>query len=492
MSNLLVRGASILDPVTGLTEADLLIDGGRITEVGSRLPAAGVRVLDADGMLAMPGLINAHTHSGQALDRGSTPDLPLDLWLTRVVLAEMERSLDDVYTTAAAGALEMLRTGCTAVLDHVFLDYDDFSAHADAVISAYRDVGIRAAVAPMAADLGHAETWPTHLLDDEEQPPPPTPRHDPQRLAGLMETFIEEHLDRDPRLNPVLGPNAPQRCTDEYLALNARIAESHGVGVHTHLLETKSQRIATLARYGESVVDHLDATGLLGPRTSLAHGVWLSPEDIATIARRDAIVVHNPVSNLRLGSGIMPMQQMLEAEVTVAVGADGAASNDSQNMFEAWKIGTVVHTLRGPFQSWPTPSRVWRGMLAGGARALAFNIGRLSAGALADLVLLRLDRHIPSDVESLTASLAFAEHGGSVEVVIVHGEVVWAEGRSTRVDEAAIGRSARAFQRRLRETATARYREVEGQAERLTALEAVIEQTPTTLERRLRPEPDPQ
>ena len=253
-----------------------------------------------------------------------------------------------------------------------------------------------------------------------------------------------------------------------------------------HLLETKSQLLAANHRFGGSVVDHLDRLGLLGPRTSLAHAVWVTPHDIETIAQRRSIIVHNPVSNLRLGSGVMPMQEMLAAGVRVAIGADGAASNDAQNMFEAWKLATILHTLSGPHEFWPKPLTVWSNMLSAGARAVGFDVGRMAPGSLADLVLLRLDHHVVSDAGSLTASLAFAEQGRSVDTVIVHGRIVWADDASTVIDDELIGERAGAIQRRLADTAAERYEDVLPLERRARELEAAVARTPVAIERRLR------
>ena len=480
---LVVAGSHILDPARPVEVADIRIENGRITEIGQNIETRGAELIDATGMLAMPGLINAHTHSGQSLDRGTTPNLPLDLWIAWAVFGSVPRTPDDAYTTAAAGAMEMLVTGCTAVLDHVYIDPDNFDEHVEAVVTAYEDTGLRAAVAPMLGDLSFADSLPRHLAG--ESPLPEGPPLDPEMLREHMERFVVDQRDRHDRIIPLLGPGAPQRCSDEYLTMLIELAARHDVGIHTHLLETKSQVFAGRERYGRSTVAHIDDMGLLGRRSSLAHVVWADPAELSLIADRAATVVHNPWSNLRCGSGVMPMQEMVEAGVEIAVGADGAASNDNQNMFEALKLATLLQTLVGPHDEWPTAESVWARSLSGGAAAIGRAVGSLAPGMLADIVLLDLDRHVVADREHLVASLAFAEHGESVDTVIVHGEIMVRDGRSTRIDETDLGNRARAFQRRLHDHLDERTAVFSRWQPALEEIEAAVDDLPLDIERRV-------
>jgi 5-methylthioadenosine/S-adenosylhomocysteine deaminase len=438
MSGLLIRGGLVLDPDRPLHPADVRVEGDTISEVESGLTASGERVIDAGGMIVMPGLINAHTHSCQSVDQGTTPNLPLDLWMMWVVYGGLPFSTEDYYTAAAAGALEMLRTGCTAVLDHAPLMPEAFEEQADATMAAYDDLGLRAAVAPLVEDRDFYESLPLHLVEEADRPAPLSEGRDPEWLAGTQERFLETWAGRHPRLRAMLGPSAPQRCSDDFLGHVSALARRHGVGVHTHLLETKSQVYATRERYGRSVVDHLDDLGLVGPHASFAHALWLEAPEYERLLERGATLVHNPISNLRCGSGVMPLKYLLAKNAVVAVGSDGAASNDNQNMFEAMKFATLLHTLDGDFRSWPKATDLWCACLRGGAAALDWNIGSVAPGGKADLVLLSSQRHATASHDGLVASLVHSEHGESVDTVVVGGEVVM-EGRSpTRVSETEI------------------------------------------------------
>lgn len=425
MNQLVVRNGWVLDPASDFRKADVLIENGAIVEVGSVDSSPGRPEIDASNQLVMPGLINAHTHSGQHLDRGVAPNLPLDMWLMWVVYAGVPFTPDDSYTLAMAGALDMLATGCTAVLDHPWVPADGFDQHIEALASAYHDAGIRCGLAPMIQDR---DIFESIAFGDLEPIAPLGDPVAPEVLLAGMQRFLAMYVAQ-PRLTPMVGPSAPQRCSDQLMIGLANLARLHDAPFHTHVLETRSQVVATRQRYGRSVVEYLDAIGALGRRTSLAHAVWMDAEDYRLVASTDATIVHNPVSNLRCGSGVLPLADLLGAGVSVAIGADGAASNDNQNMFEALKLATMLATLAGRFQAWPTASAVWNACLTGGAAAIGAPIGRVEPGARADLVLVDRQRHEFVDREALVRGLVFAEHGESVTTVIVDGAVVVDEGQ---------------------------------------------------------------
>lgn len=457
MSELFIRGGTVLDPIGPVRRADVRVEGRFITDVGTGLsPGGGATVIDATDMIVMPGLVNAHTHSGQNLDRGAAPNLPLDLWLIWVVYGGVQFSADDTYVLALAGAAEMLRTGGTAVLDHPWVAPDAFADHSDALMQAYADAGIRAGVAPMLQDRDIFESMSLEGLSPGDVPAPFGEAIDPAELMAMMRAFFNRWQGTHPRLTPMVGASAPQRCSDDLMAQLAGLTHERGALFHTHVLETKSQIIATRERYGRSVVSYLDELGLLTPSSSLAHCVWMDPEEYTAVRESGAVIVHNPVSNLRCGSGLLPLSDLLAAGVEVALGVDGAASNDNQNVFEAMKFATLIHTLYGDHRRWPRADQVWSMGLRGGAAALGQPIGRVHPGALADLVLLDTERHVVADKESTVASLVFAEHGESVHTVIVDGEIVVRDRSFAAIDEADLTRRSRAIQRRIHDALPAR------------------------------------
>lgn len=482
-SELLVRHATIVDPAGPLRQADILVVEGVITEIAAGLKSPSATVLDAEGMLAMPGLINAHTHSGQNLDRGVAPNLPLDLWLIWVVYGQISFSADDSYTLAMAGALEMLESGCSAVLDHAWVAADDFEAHSDAIMNAYADAGIRAGLAPMIQDRDIFESMSFEAVGGAGPEAMSDPL-DPAHLSNCMTGFLGRWQGVHPRLSALVGPSAPQRCSNELMVELAALAKRHGTLFHTHMLETKTQILATRQRYGCSGVEFLRDLGLLSPATSLAHCVWMDPSEYRAVQQAGVTIVHNPVSNVRLGSGLLPLADLLEGSVSVALGADGAASNDNQNMFEAMKFACLIHTLYGSYRHWPPAHRVWEMCLRGGAAALGQDLGSLSPGMAADIVLLSGERHVAADRNSLVASLVLAEHGESVDTVIVGGEVVVAEGRATRVDDAEASRRSRDLQMRIHSALPERQALFERYEDVLAAVHDHAMAQPAAIERR--------
>ncbi len=423
----MIRGATILDPVSPLRRADIRIKQGLITEIDEGLRPESEAVIDAWDRVAMPGLVNAHTHSGQSLDRGTALNLPLDLWMVWSIYAGIEHSPEDSYTTAASGALEMLTTGCTTVIDQVFLPAEDFFSHAAAVRAAYEDVGMRAYMAPMLQDRDFLKSLELESLASASRPAP-SPDYEPQGLIGHLRRFVDGFEGADRRLRPMLGPTAPQRCSDEFMVLVTGLAKERDLRVHTHLLETKTQRLACARRWAGPLLEHLSEAGLLSSRTSFAHGVWLAPDEHRAIKAAGAVVVHNPISNMRLGSGVLPLQFLLASGVPVAVGTDGAASNDSQDMFEALKSASMLNTLYGGFRTWAQPEDVWRACLLGGAQAVGERIGRIEVGAAADVVLVRADHHVLAPRDHLVASLVNGGIKGSIDTVIVAGRLVVEDG----------------------------------------------------------------
>jgi 5-methylthioadenosine/S-adenosylhomocysteine deaminase len=214
--------------------------------------------------------------------------------------------------------------------------------------------------------------------------------------------------------------------------------------------------------YGTSLLAHLDSLGVLGSNVSLAHSIWLEPGDVELFARRSATAVHNPASNLRIGSGLAPVKRFIASGVKVALGTDGAASNDGQNMFDAVRLAALIHNEPGTdFSEWISPAQALAMATRNGADAFGLQAGVLSPGKLADIVLLRRDVPAFTPLNDATAQLVFCENGSSVETVIVNGEVVVEAGRLTKVDEEQVLDLARTARRKLgpsidRELAAAR------------------------------------
>lgn len=419
---------------------DIVIHEGRIASLapsgqGSEKVAAE-QLLDGRGLLAIPGLINAHTHSPENPLRGIGEGLALEPWLALMFTAAGQYTPEDHYQCALAGAVEMLSTGTTAVVDHLWMTGPSTEA-VDAVLRAYRDAGIRAAVAPLMSDSDCIED----LVRDHElfftAPLMPFARPPAVELAAMLEDVMSRwHGSADGRLRVLAGPGGVQWSSDELLTQLARVAEHHGSAMHIHLLETWLQDRACRLRFGSSAVAGLDALGVLS-LCSLAHSVWLDEDDIELIAARGAVVVHNPAANLRLGSGRAPIRKLLDAGVTVALGTDGAASSDNQVIWDMLKLAALIHNDLD--ERWVGSVDALRMATTAGAAVLGHQgeLGALTTGALADITLLDACGDGLAGWSALYGALALSETGRGVRHVIVDGNLVVRDGSSTRVDATA-------------------------------------------------------
>jgi 5-methylthioadenosine/S-adenosylhomocysteine deaminase len=449
--SILIKGCAVLDatqPDGYLSSQNILIEGSRISTITSaRIPERGVdRVLQGKERLAIPGLINAHTHSLENFSKATKEKVPLELWLLDLFLLG-GFSPREIYLAAMLGAMEMLKTGTTAVLDHLALGNDLTSEALDAAMQAYADCGIRGGVAPLIQDDDQAMRAAVaarpalgSLQEDYEE----------ALTAGeyielLDWLFRKWHRAEGGRLLCFAGPGGFQWCSDELLQGSLELVKRHGGGWHMHLLETKLQALVCYDLHGKSATQAMKERGLLGPEVSLAHCVWLDDADVDTLAETDSRVVHNPASNLRLGSGFAPVIEMLERGVRVALGADGSASSDNQIMFDAIKLAGLMHNVgTTDHRRWPSSRDVLRMATVNGAAALGMEteLGELKPGKIADLALLDTGTLLFTPLNDAFHQLTYCENGSSVRTVIVDGKVVVEDGLILTTDEESIRREA--------------------------------------------------
>lgn len=433
----LVRGGHVFDLDLPFERTDILIEDGAIARVGHDLDAANARVIDASGTIVMPGLINAHTHSNQSIEKGLCDALPLDEWMVVASYGGAGATLQpkDLYVSTMVGALEMVMTGTTAVLDCPRCDQRWFDEGMDQIMTAYRDIGMRANVAAQYSDLDFLDSLPMFLVGDGASRAR-TARVD--ELVARLEPFLRRWSGKHPRLRPLLGPSSLPRCSIELFEASLDLARRTGAALHTHLLSAKSQVPLARQRYGGSTVAFLERMGGIAEWTSFAHAIWLDDDEIRRLGQLGGTIVHNPVSNLKLGAGIAAVPLMLRSGVHVGLGTDGASSNDSQNMFETLKAAAIIQRPIVPQPEWPTAMDALRMCWDGGARAMRQRIGRVAAGYRADLVLLRTGELRIAPKDQIANQIVYAELGRSVESVIVEGELVLDRGRVANVDAHAI------------------------------------------------------
>ena len=349
MAILIKNGMMLLADNYSWRVQDLVIDGGKIAQVGSTIDSSSYRIeetIDAEEYLVIPGLINAHAHSYAGVLKGSIDNLPLDMYMLYAIASGSERSDREIYISAMIDCIQMLRSGITSVIDH-FSQRPRQERHGiEAVVKAFSDSGIRAVIAPMFSDQNFFTTVPFKAGEFPETlsgPKNPAPQS-AESFIDVCEDAIQTWQNYHNRIKITLGTDGPQRCSDRLLELTAALEEQYQAGWHTHMLEAKTQAVMSHNLYGKGLVEHLAERGMLNERSSFVHSVWLNDREIALLANHHANVVHCPASNLHLGSGISPIPTMLSAHVNVALGTDGG-NLGSLNMFENMRLASLLHRI---------------------------------------------------------------------------------------------------------------------------------------------------
>ena len=416
----------------------VLVEGGRIAGIcgiaeTEAMAARAREVFDAKGATLLPGLVNAHHHAYATVLRGTENALPLELWALFTVA--FGRGLDErlLRLGILLGAAEMARAGVTCAIDH-----SPPVRHFRASHAAHLESGLRVAFAPFLHDRHDHDILGFALSDEMRAQIEGAGFPDRAFVSSMFEELGS--IDGGGRVRPLLGPNAPQRCSPDLLDLWAALAASGGFGAHTHLLETEAQAIACRREWPDGIVAHLDARGLLDARTSVAHGIWLTPAERDLLARRGTTVVHNPASNLMLGSGILPLADLEARGVPLALGSDSANTGGTADMFELMRLATMIGRSGTDWRTWPRAETALRMATEGGARAagLVGRTGRIEPGYLADLIVLDLSGSAAAALEPNVEALV--RHGGAhqVRATMVGGDWIYREGRIRSFDEEAV------------------------------------------------------
>lgn len=444
-----------LDHPEGMTATcDLLVEDGRITSKGPDLVAPpGVPVIDGKGDLLMPGLVNAHLHSSVNHMKGRLPSLPLELFMLfeSPALETLRPTPRQAYLRTMLGCIEMLRSGVTAVMDDCFFVPEPAPEIIDAVAQAYVDSGMRATLSLDEPELSEFEKLPfleqlapAHLHDRLAR----RPKLQASDLLALYDHLISNwHGAAEGRIGAAVSCSAPQRVSPAYFADLDALSLKHDLPVLAHMLETKLQRVLGHEKFaGRSLVRYTHDLGLLSDRMQVIHAIWVDDDDMDLIAETGANVAHNPISNLRLGSGIMPLRKMLDRGISVSLGTDEAIADDAVNLWSVMKTAGMIHTLSNDDpDTWPSAREVLRAATEGGGHALRRpGLGTLATGAPADLILVDLSSLAFLPLNDLPRQLVHVEQGHSVRLVMVAGRIVAEGGRVTSIDEVSVLEEARA------------------------------------------------
>ncbi|MDD3042370.1 MAG: amidohydrolase family protein [Methanosarcinaceae archaeon] len=416
MADIIIKNAYVLtmDPEAGdLKNGTVVIEDGKITEIGEKTAETAETVIDAKGSVVMPGLVNTHTHAAMTLFRGYADDLQLSEWLQEHIWpAEAQLRAADVYSGTLLACLEMIKSGTTSFADMYFF--------MDETAKAVEASGLRAALSYGMIELGDEEKGRNELKEG---------RRFVRKWQGAA----------GGRISTMYGPHAPNTCSREFLAKVREAASEDKAGIHIHVLETEAELNAMKAQYGMCSVNMLEELGFFGPDVLAAHCVWLSDGDIEILNRRGVKVSHNPVSNMKLASGIAPVQKMLAKGVNVGLGTDGCASNNNLDLFEEMKTAALLHKVN-TFDPTVLPARqVLEMATVKGAQAIEPEAGMLKVGKKADLIVVDMKTpHLTPRFDNVPSHLVYAAGGSDVRTTIVDGKVLMDDYRVLVLDEEKI------------------------------------------------------
>ena len=427
----LLKGADILAWENGgfvcLKNGYLGVDGDRIDYIGAEPPRKAYdEVKDMTHTLLLPGLVNGHTHTGMSLLRGLGSDLPLDTWLFDTVFPVEDRLTDeDLRIGMELSMLEMIASGTTSFTDM----YMGALHTAQAVV----DSGMKANLCR-----------PLQSFDPEEEP------MTCRRMREMLALYDQWNGAGNGRIKVDFSVHAEYTCTEKMVRAAAEEAQKRGAGMHVHLSETAAEQQACVEKYGLTPARWFDRLGAFGGRAYAAHGVWLTPEDRALLKERGVTVIHCPESNLKLGSGVADVPAMIEEGVTVALGTDGAASNNNLNLFEEMHLCALLHKgVRRDPTLLPLREGLKMATVNGAKLQGREDTGALETGKKADVVAVDMDRpHLVPCIDPLS-NLLYSAQAADVVMTMADGQILYENGDFLTLDRDRILREARQAARRL-------------------------------------------
>jgi 5-methylthioadenosine/S-adenosylhomocysteine deaminase len=416
-AEILIYGCTILpmNDKNFIENGAIAIKNGKIVFVGKASLATSIKTekwINAKGKVAMPGLINCHTHASMTLFRGIAEDKPLDAWLKETIWPlEAKLRAEDVYVGALLGCLEMIKGGITCFADMYF--------HEEKVAKAVKQSGMRAALAHGIIEAGNKELG--------------------RKMFNESIDFVKKfHGQANGRITALLGPHAAYSCSRDLLREVREKASELGVGVHIHLAESKTM----LEDFSE--VEFLDEIGFFKGHVLAAHCINLSKNDMHTLSKRGVNVVHVPVANMKLGLGAAKIKDLISLGVNVCLGTDGPASNNTLDMFETMKLAALLQKLTYMDPTVSSAYAVLKMATLNGAKALglADKIGSLEIGKRADLILIDFSKPHLKPLHDVFSSIVYSAHGSDVDTVIVDGKIIMENRCVKTLDETSVIREA--------------------------------------------------
>ena len=429
-NTILIKNALILNPNNFENKKQsLLIKDDLIAEISDEINDSDVdKIIDAEGKILLPGLINTHTHLSMTLFRGLADDLSLDSWLNDHIWP-MEANLngDYCYIGALLGAVELIKSGTTTFSDMYFYMED--------VARAVDDAGIRAVLSYGMIDFGDAERREAEIKEN-------------------MALFEACNGMADGRIKVFFGPHSPYTASEELLIKVRELADEHNIGIHIHVSETQKEINDSLDEKGLRPFEYLEKIGFLGPDVVAAHCVWLSDEEIEIIKKHDVKVSHNPCSNMKLASGIAPVSKLIENDICVSIGTDGASSNNNLDLIEELKTASLLQKVSTLDPKVLTSDEAIEMATIKGAETLGLSdeIGSIEVGKKADIILIDTNSaNMVPDSSSLSSNVIYSANGSNVDTTICNGKILMENKKLTILDEDEIYARAKQAIKELKE-----------------------------------------
>ena len=398
---ILIKDVSLLNMIDEdiKNNMNVIIDGNRIVYVGKELKEDinVEKTIDGKDKLLMPGLVNAHTHVGMSLLRNYADDLPLMKWLEEKIWPEEAKlTSEDVYWGSLLSMIEMIENGATSFCDMYFF--------MDAVGQAAEKIGMRTV---LTRGMTENPSDPMKSINETKD----LHKHWHNKNNGLITVMV--------------APHSPYTCGTDFLKTCVDLAKELETGIHIHLSETKKEVEDSIKEFGMTPIKRMDSIGMFDVHTIAAHCVHVTEEDMLLMKEKNVYPVNNPGSNLKLASGFAPVQRMLDLEIPVSLGTDGASSNNNLNMFEEINLAALVNkAVNLDALSVGAFDALKMGTI-NGAKALNFkNLGSIEEGNIADVILIDLDKPHLYPRHNMTSALAYTVQGSDVETVIIDGNIV--------------------------------------------------------------------
>ena len=413
--DIVIQGGTLLTmsaKMEMIEDATVGIKDGRIALVDKNRNLPAAKIIDADGCLVLPGLVNTHTHLPMVCFRGMADDLPLMDWLTNHIFPMESRFVNKkmVYDGAVLAMAEMILSGTTTFCDGYFFE--------NQIAEAVQACGMRAVVSQGFADFAT----------------PDNPKF--EKMMAAAERFVERWQSCAPMITPAFFCHSPYTCSPQTLVNVKAAAREAGILYLTHLLENKDEIDTIEKRYGKKPVRHLFDLGVLDHQTIAVHCNWLSPEDIAIFADLGVRVSHNPASSMKLAAGVAPVPQMLEKGIAVGLGTDGSASNNALDMFREMDTTAKIHKVTMLDPTVMSAQTVVCMATIGGARVLGLDnlIGSIEAGKQADIIVVDMNQPHLTPIYNPYSQLVYAARGADVKTSIINGKVIMEERRLQTID----------------------------------------------------------